>query len=82
MPRRQSHSELVVEIARLRAELRDSRRDVRHLRIENEILRDAAEPLIHHAPARERFVFIHAHRDRFSILRVPITVATCEDRSS
>ena len=70
MSRRESRSELVVEIARLRAELRDSRRDVQHLRIENEILRDAAEPLIHHAPARERFVFIHAHRDRFSIRRL------------
>ena len=70
MPCHLSRSELVDEIARLRAELRNSRREVHHLRIENEILRDAAEPLIHHAPARERLVFIHARRDRFSIRRL------------
>jgi putative transposase len=32
-----------------------------------EILRDAAAPLIHHAPAHERFTFVHARRDRFSL---------------
>ena len=35
------------------------------LRRDNEILREAAEPLIHCAPARERFAFIHARRGRF-----------------
>ena len=70
MPRRPSRSELSEEIVRLRGELRHSRRVIQHLRIENEILRDAAEPLIHNAPAHERFAFIHARRDRFSIRRL------------
>jgi transposase InsO family protein len=41
-----------------------------------EILREAAEPLIHHAPARERFAFVHALRGRFSaklLCRVLVT---------
>lgn len=70
MPCRQCRSELVDEIARLRGELRGSRREVQHLRVEDEILRDAAEPLIHHAPAGERFVFIHARRERFGVRRL------------
>ena len=37
------------------------------MRAENEVLREAAEPLIHNALARERFAFIHARRERFSI---------------
>ena len=36
----------------------------------NEVLREAAAPLIHQAPARERFVFIHAHRGRFGLRRL------------
>lgn len=32
----------------------------------NQVLREAAEPLIHHASARERFAFVHQRRDRFS----------------
>ena len=76
MPRRPSRSELVDEIARLNAELRHSRRVIQHLRIENEVLREAAEPLIHHASARERFVFIHARRERFSIRRLCRVLAT------
>jgi hypothetical protein len=70
MPTRPGRLELTDEIARLRAELRHSQRLIQHLRIENEILRDGAEPLIHHAPARERFAFIHARRDRYSIRRL------------
>ena len=50
----------------MREDLRRAKREVRALRRENEILREAAEQLIHQAPARERFAFIHARRDRFS----------------
>ena len=39
--------------------------EIRNLRRENGIVREAAEPLIDHAPARERFAFIHALRDQF-----------------
>ena len=51
MPRRPSRSELVDGVARLRAELRNNRCEVQHLRIENEILRDAAELLMLREPA-------------------------------
>jgi putative transposase len=50
----------------LRSELRCCRREIRNLRCENEILREAAEPLIHQAEARERFAFIQARRGRFA----------------
>ena len=70
MPRRPSRSELVNEIVRLNAELRHGRRVIQHLRIENEVLREAAEPLIHHAPARERFAFIHAARPPYGAERI------------
>jgi hypothetical protein len=36
---------------------------IQRLREENEVLREAAESLIHYAPARERFAFIHRLRD-------------------
>jgi transposase InsO family protein len=67
MPHRSSVRDLVSAIAELRQELRRSQCELRDLRRENEVLREAAEPLIHHATARERFAFIHARRDRFSI---------------
>jgi len=51
----------------LREELRRCTREVRNLRGENEILREAAEPLIHDAPARERFAFIDERRGRFGM---------------
>jgi hypothetical protein len=35
--------------------------------LQNEILRDATAPLIRHTPAHERFTFVHARRDRFSL---------------
>ena len=38
--------------------------------MENEILREAAEPLIHHAPAHERFAFVHRLRERFGVRRL------------
>jgi len=48
----------------------EQRRAIQRLRVENEILRAAAQPLIHHAPARERFSFVHRLRDRFGIRRL------------
>jgi transposase InsO family protein len=57
-------------------ELRDQRREIQRLREENEVLREAAESLIHHAPARERFAFIHRLRDRFGIRRLCRILAT------
>jgi len=59
--------ELDIEVAHLRAQLRRVERENRNLRGENEVLREAADPLIHQAPARERFAFIYARRDRFSV---------------
>ena len=48
--------------------------------MENEILREAAEPLIHRAPARERFAFVQRLRDRFSVKRLCRILVT--DRGS
>lgn len=73
---RSSHRDLAAVVAELREDLRRCERDNEKLRRENEILREAAAPLIHHAPARERFEFIHARRDRFAaklLCRVLIT---------
>lgn len=67
MPSRLDRRELVAVNAELRAEVRRLRRALDRLRAENEILREAAAPLIHHAPARERFAFIHRLRDRFAV---------------
>jgi len=67
MPPRPSVRDLASAVAELREELRRSKRELRDLRRENEVLREAAEPLIHCAPARERFAFIHARREKFSI---------------
>jgi hypothetical protein len=50
--------------AELRAELRRLRREFDWLRVENEVLHEAAQPLIHQAPAHERFAFIHRLRNR------------------
>jgi len=38
--------------------------------VENEVLRAAAETLIHHAPARERFAFVHRLRGQFGVRRL------------
>lgn len=64
---RSTRRDLAAAVAELREELRRCQREMRNLRQENEILREAAEPLIHHAPARERFAFIHARRDRLGV---------------
>jgi len=71
--------------------LRRLGRENRNLRGENQILREAAEPLIHRVPARERFAFIHQRRSRFSaklLCRVLVTdganyrawVRSCSER--
>lgn len=76
MPRRSNRDDLAVALAEAREELRRSWRENRNLRREVQVLREAAEPLIHHAPARERFAFIHERRDRFSgrlLCRVLVT---------
>jgi len=80
MRRRPDHHELAAANARLRNELNQYRRGLERLREENEILRQAAEPLIHRAPARERFAFIHRLRGKFSIKRMCRTLVT--DRSN
>lgn len=76
MSRRPNRDDLVAALARARKELRHTRRENRNLRLENQVLREAAEPLIHHAPARDRFAFIHQRRDRFTaklLCRVLVT---------
>jgi len=67
---------LVAAAAQLRAQLRRSQHENRNLRRENDVLREAAAPLIHGAPARERFAFIDSHRSQFSaklLCRVLVT---------
>jgi hypothetical protein len=64
----------------MRSEAHRHRREIQQLRVENEILREAAQPLIHHAPARERFAFIDRLRDRFSVKR--LCRVTITDRGS
>jgi len=67
MPRRPtSDDDLSFALAQVREELRRSPRENRMLRRENQVLREAAEPLIHRLPAGERFAFIHQRRDWFS----------------
>lgn len=77
---RPSRRELEAVVAQLRSEARRYRREIQRLRVDNEILREAAEPLIHHAPARERFAFVERLRDRFSVKRLCRVTAT--DRGS
>jgi putative transposase len=67
MTRGSNCRDLAVAVAALDKELRRCRRNLRDLRTENEILREAAASLIHQAAAGERFAFIHARRDRFSV---------------
>jgi regulator of replication initiation timing len=65
--RRADHHELVAVNADLRVELRRLRRELDRLRVENEVLHEAAQPLIHQASAHERFAFIHRLRQRFTV---------------
>jgi hypothetical protein len=50
-----------------RSELAGCVRGVERLQVENEILREAAEPLIHPAAARDRAAFILARRGRLGV---------------
>jgi len=63
--RRRDTATLTATIGYLRSELREQRREIQRLRVENEVLREAAEPLVHHAPAHERFGSSHRLRERF-----------------
>jgi putative transposase len=67
MSERSAHRESGIAISSLQAELRRCRRELERLRVEDEILREAAEPC---APARERFTFVQRLRDRFSVKRL------------
>ena len=70
MPRQSTRRDLATALAHAREELRRNKREMQELRRENEILREGAEPLIHHAAARDRFAFIQACRDRFGAKRL------------
>jgi len=61
------HRDLTASIDYLCVELREQWRGIQRLRVETEVLREAAEPLIHQAPARERFAFVHRLRGRFGV---------------
>lgn len=67
LPPVSSRRDLVAALAQAREDLHRSRREIRDLRRENEVLWQAAAPLVHQSAARERFAFIHARRDRFSV---------------
>ena len=59
--------DLVATLAKARGDLCRSRCEIEDLRRHNEVLREVAEPLIHLVAAGERFAFIHARRERFSV---------------
>jgi putative transposase len=67
---RRDHRDLTATIDCLLVELREHRREIQRLRVENEALREAAEPLVHRAPAHERFAFVHRLRERFGVRRL------------
>lgn len=80
MSRRLDHRELVAVNAELRVELRRLGRELERLRVENAVLHEAAEPLIHQAAAQERFAFVHRLRGRFTVKRLCRILVT--DRSN
>jgi hypothetical protein len=71
---------LVAVNAEIRAEVRRLHRELERLRVENEVLHEAVAPLIHQAPARARFAFIHRLRNRFTIKHLCRILVT--DRSN
>jgi transposase InsO family protein len=71
-----SRRDLEAALADARGLLRRQERELQALREEADILREAAEALIHHAPARERFAFVHTLRDRFAARRICRIIAT------
>jgi transposase InsO family protein len=80
MSRRRDHRELLAVNAELRADLRRLQRELERLRVANEVLHEAAEPLIHGVPAHERFAFIHRLRARVTAKRLCRILVT--DRSN
>ena len=80
MPRRTSRRDLEAALANAHGQLRRHERELQKVREEADVLREAAETLIHHAPARERFAFVHELRDRFPVRRICRIIAT--DHSS
>ena len=87
MPSRSSRRDLLSVLAQLRGELHRCRCEIEDLQVENiqggeRTCRhhEAAQPLIHHAPARERFTFIDRLRDRSSVKQ--LCRVTVTDRGS
>jgi hypothetical protein len=67
--RRLDRHELLAVTAELRAELLRLCRELDRLRVENEVLQETAEPLIHLARAHERFAFaLDAHGAPHAVL--------------
>lgn len=77
--RRTCRHDLESALADARGQIRRQERELQDLREEAGVLREAAETLIHHAAARERFAFIHALRDRFTVRRICRIIATDHD---
>jgi hypothetical protein len=65
-----SRRDFAAALVQAHSKLRRREREIENLRRANEILREAAQPLIHHAAARDRFAFVHAHRVRFGVKRL------------
>lgn len=76
MPRRASRRDLGAAFANARGQLRRRERELQTLREEADVPREAAEALIHRAPARERFAFVHGLRDRFPARQICRIIAT------
>nr|WP_307846203.1 IS3 family transposase [Actinospica durhamensis] len=74
--RRASRRDLEAALADARGQLRRQEHELRDLREEADLGRKSAETLIHHAPARERFTFIHTLRNRFAVRRICRIIAT------
>jgi transposase InsO family protein len=74
--RRASRRDLEAALADARGQLRRQEHELRDLREEADVPREAAETLIHHAPARKRITFIHTLRDRLAVRRICRIIAT------
>lgn len=80
MPSRASCRDLEAALAIAREKVRRQERELQALRGEADVLREAAQTLIHHAPARDRFEFVHGLRDRYPVSQICRIIAT--DHSS
>ncbi len=77
IPHRISRRELEAALTDARGQLRRHKHELQTLREKADALHEAAETLIHHTPARERFTVVHELRDRFPARRIcRITVST------